>query len=70
VATQLVLRSFSEGGRVTTENAPFADRNKNFLPFLKTFEIASLIYYVINIALFLFFSNLYSKIFAIFFSGV
>ena len=27
--------------RVTTENAPFADRNKNFLPFLKTFEIAS-----------------------------
>jgi len=42
VATQLVLRSFSEGGRVTTENAPFADRNKNFLPFLKTFEIASL----------------------------
>ena len=41
VATQLVLRSFSEGGRVTTENAPFADRNKNFLPFLKTFEIAS-----------------------------
>jgi len=42
VATQLVLRSFSEGGRVTTENAPFADRNKNFLPFLKTFEIASI----------------------------
>ena len=41
MATQLVLRSFSEGGRVTTENAPFADRNKNFLPFLKTFEIAS-----------------------------
>ena len=29
--------------RVTTENAPFADRNKNFLPFLKTFEIASFI---------------------------
>ena len=28
--------------RVTTENAPFADRNKNFLTFLKTFEIASL----------------------------
>ena len=41
VATQLVLRSFSEGGRVTTENAPFANRNKNFLPFLKTFEITS-----------------------------
>ena len=42
MAAQLVLRSFSEGGRVTTENAPFADRNKNFLPFLKTFEIASI----------------------------
>ena len=41
MAAQLVLRSFSEGGRVTTENAPFADRNKKFLPFLKTFEIAS-----------------------------
>ena len=27
--------------KVTTENAPFADRNKNFLTFLKTFEIAS-----------------------------
>jgi len=57
VATQLVLHSFSEGGRVTTENAPFADRNKNFLPFLKTFEIASLyIFYSNSRSLMRFFS--------------
>ena len=42
VAAQLVLRSFSEGGRVTTENAPFSDHGKNFQTFLKTFENASL----------------------------
>ena len=37
----LSRRSFSEGGRITTENAPFSDRNKVFQAFLKTFEIAS-----------------------------
>ena len=41
VAAQLVLRSFSEGGRVTTENAPFSDHGKSFQTFLKTFEIIS-----------------------------
>ena len=30
---------------VTTKNAPFSDRNKSFQTFLKTFEIASGIYF-------------------------
>ena len=37
----LSRRSFSEGGRITTSNAPFSDRNKVFQAFLKTFEITS-----------------------------